>query len=119
MEKFRAFLLRASTCRSIFGSASSDANSRQIILLEDLPNILHTETQTQFHEVIQQFIQRTTTTYTGAAPLVIVISDAGLRGESGDDAGAGQITWTSKEIVDVRSVIPSNLIHSPYVTQIK
>jgi cell cycle checkpoint protein len=89
------------------------------VLLEDLPNILHPETQTQFHEALQQYIQRSTTTYVDAAPVVIVISDAGLRGESGDDAGAGQSTWKTKDAVDVRSVIPPGLLHSPFTTQIK
>jgi cell cycle checkpoint protein len=119
MEKFQAFLLRASTSRSIFGAASSASQTRQVILLEDLPNILHPETQKQFHEALQLFVRRSTAGHLNAAPVVIVISDAGMRGESAEDGTAGQKVWKSKEAADVRSVVPPDLLNSPYVTQIR
>lgn len=115
MEKFQAFLLRASTSRSVFDAASSTSKPRQVILLEDLPNILHPETQTQFHEALQLFVQRSSS-YTEAAPLVIIISDAGLRGESGEDINR---SWKPKEAFDIRSVLPPDLLHSPYTTEIR
>ena len=136
-DKFRTFLGRASTCRPIFTSQSSTSqtqstqgsrmsvssasssgagSSRQrVILLEDLPNILHSATQTSFHAALEDFVE---TPDGGAAPLVIIISDAGLRGEDGEERGA---RWKSrsKEAMDVRNVLPPNLLRSPYVTQIK
>ncbi|PIL27277.1 hypothetical protein GSI_10424 [Ganoderma sinense ZZ0214-1] len=135
-DKFRTFLGRASTCRPIFASQSSTSHtqstqgsrissssasstgagsSRQrIILLEDLPNVLYPPTQSSFHAALEDFVD---TPDRGAAPLVIIISDAGLRGEDAEDGGA---RWKSrsKEAMDVRNVLPPNLLRSPYVTQI-
>ncbi|KAI0327719.1 Rad17-domain-containing protein [Cubamyces sp. BRFM 1775] len=129
-EKFQAFLARASNCRPIFSSQpsvhsssqptpSSSAASRfsppksQLIVLEDLPNILHPATQASFHAALETFIA---SPEGSVAPLVIIISDAGLRGEGeGENA-----SWNSrgKEAMDVRNVLPPSLLHSPFVTQI-
>ena len=171
-DKFRAFLARASTCRSVLApprpaissqsqarsstqssgassqsklwpsqsepqlsassstsisisvststSASTPAkpvlqNRHQLILLEDLPNILHPGTQAAFHAALEAFVA-----LPGGAPLVLVLSDAGLRGEDADIADGGTGGWRSRarEAVDVRSALPSGLLNSPYVTQI-
>lgn len=87
-------------------------SKQQVILLEDLPNILHLGTQAAFHATLEAFAA-----LPDGAPLVLIISDAGLRGEDAEaDTGAG---WRrSKEAVDVRSVLPPSLLNSPYVTQI-
>ena len=129
-EKFQAFLARASSCRPIFSSqpshslsqmtSSSSAASRssppksQLIVLEDLPNILHPATQASFHAALESFIA---SPEGSVAPLVIIISDAGLRGEGEDD----NARWKSrgKEAMDVRNVLPPSLLHSPFVTQIR
>ncbi|KAI1798450.1 P-loop containing nucleoside triphosphate hydrolase protein [Ganoderma leucocontextum] len=135
-DKFRTFLGRASTCRPIFASQSSTpqtqstqgsrisassasststGSSRQrVILLEDLPNILHSATQSSYHAALEDFVEAPDG---GAAPLVLIISDAGLRGEDGEEGGA---RWKSrsKEAMDVRNVLPPTLLRSPYVTQI-
>lgn len=155
VDKFRNFLARASSCRSVLAmssrpvppsesqvkastrssdppklrasqtypqlSASSSSSStkptaqsrQQVILLEDLPNILHPGTQAAFHAALEAFA-----TLPDGAPLVLIISDAGLRGEDAeaDSKGAG---WRhAKESVDVRSVLPPSLLNSPYVTQV-
>ncbi|TFY52729.1 hypothetical protein EVJ58_g9851 [Rhodofomes roseus] len=162
-DKFRNFLARASSCRSVFGtqvvplhsqspapsqlqshsrsstlsqsqprsSASAPASQssapstsaarpfdkRQVILLEDLPNILHPGTQAAFHAALEAFVSLPDTS---TAPLVLIVSDAGLRGEDTEADGAGASTsWRrAKEAVDIRSVLPSQLLGSPYVTQI-
>ncbi|KAH9949687.1 Rad17-domain-containing protein [Amylocystis lapponica] len=144
-DKFRTFMARASSCHTIFSapaseivqshpssqasrsSQSSKTSSqtvgqdstrlppqRQIILLEDLPNILHPSTQASFHAALETFAAPSDA---GVSPLVIIVSDAGLRGENAeDDVGA----WRprTKEVVDIRSVLPPALLSSPYVTQI-
>ena len=115
-EKFHKFLTRATSCRSIFDShASTSKTKRQIILLEDLPNILHPPTQRAFHESLQALIS---SAETAVVPVVIIVSDAGVRGETGDDASASVSAWKggAKETVDLRTVIPPALWNSPYVT---
>ncbi|CDO73910.1 hypothetical protein BN946_scf185016.g67 [Trametes cinnabarina] len=144
-EKFQAFLTRASSCRPLFScrphtqtsplqssqkSSSSSASvtgfststspstcpsKRQLILLEDLPNILHPPTQVEFHAALEAFVA---SPEGGVAPLVIIISDAGLRGEGAEDEGGSRWKSRGKEVVDVRNVLPASLLRSPYVTQI-
>ncbi|KAG1736111.1 Rad17 cell cycle checkpoint protein-domain-containing protein [Suillus paluster] len=144
-DKFQAFLKRASACHNIF-SASSAASSaqpeshtqsqsvpqsftqslpftskptnRHLILLEDLPNILHLPTQGRFHAALQSLCGSSDS----GPPVVIIISDSGLRGENAynDDAwdGAGGTRWSKKETIDIRSVLGADLSTSPYVTRI-
>ncbi|KAI0794827.1 Rad17 cell cycle checkpoint protein-domain-containing protein [Abortiporus biennis] len=129
-EKFSSFLTRAATCRPIFGikphqtstkqSVTQGNTKRQIILLEDLPNILHPSTQTAFHSSLNTVAKHPQV----VTPVVIIVSDAGLRGEiHEDEMGVGGSTgsgWKGKgrEAIDVRTVLPSELLVSPYVTQI-
>lgn len=116
-QKFQAFLARASSCRPLVSSASSStSNKRQVILLEDLPNILHAPTQEAFHSILAAFV---TSPSSVGIPLVIIISDTGSRGEDRDDDIA-QRGWSGvrKEAADIRSAIPAALLSSPYVMQI-
>ncbi|KAF8908184.1 Rad17 cell cycle checkpoint protein-domain-containing protein [Gymnopilus junonius] len=142
--KFEAFLTRASTCQSIFDHPAANSNSipssstqtqtskpqqqqhRRIILLEDLPNILHPPTQTKFHDALTALVSAPPSS--PPVPLVIIVSDAGMRGEMGDDgergAGAGTEIGTGSwrgsrdKVMDVRSVLPRSLVGGPYVTEI-
>jgi cell cycle checkpoint protein len=143
-QKFQAFLTRASTCQSIF--STSDATSRtshsslhtppsthcpsqdqsttvrvtippsrkHIILLEDLPNILHSKTQDSFHSSLQALVDSPNPSI---APIVIIVSDSGVRGEASDEKLAQGGGW-GKDVVDIRSVLSPALLASPYVTQI-
>ncbi|KAI0674065.1 Rad17-domain-containing protein [Trametes maxima] len=129
-DKFQAFLTRASTCptrassqashssqlpsSSSSSAASSSTPKRQLILLEDLPNVLHPTTQVSFHAALEKFVS---TAESSVAPLVIIISDAGLRGENGEEDGS---RWKSRnrEAMDVRNVLSPSLLNSPYVTQV-
>jgi hypothetical protein len=124
MQKFHAFVRRASSCSSIFQfptsapiseatppsssskavlSALSDVKPR-VILLEDLPNILHPPTQVAFHSELQSLIEAT-------IPVVVIVSDTGLRGEDLDGINK------RNEVIDVRTVL-GPLTGSPYVTRI-
>ncbi|KAJ7694789.1 Rad17 cell cycle checkpoint protein-domain-containing protein [Mycena rosella] len=135
-SKFEAFLARASTCQNIFAdpertakSASSSSSSspqsasarpaarkRQILLLEDLPNILHANTQARFHAALHALV--------GAAaaapvPVVIIVSDAGMRGEASDERLASGAWGKDRDgVLDIRTVLSKDLLHGPYVTQI-
>ncbi|KAG0704979.1 Rad17 cell cycle checkpoint protein-domain-containing protein [Suillus ampliporus] len=125
-DKFQSFLKRASACHNIFSSStqslpsisSSQPSNRHLILLEDLPNILHLPTQARFHAALQSLCGSSDF----GPPVVIIISDSGLRGENAynDDAwdGAGGSRWSKKETIDIRSVLGTDLSTSPYVTRI-
>ncbi|KAG1902214.1 Rad17 cell cycle checkpoint protein-domain-containing protein [Suillus fuscotomentosus] len=145
-DKFQAFLTRASSCCNIFAASSaivsmqpqshtqpkfpsqsstslpSTSSSRpsncHLILLEDLPNILHLPTQARFHDALQSLCSSSES----GPPVVIIISDSGLRGENAynDDTwdGAGGARWSKKETIDIRSLLGADLSTSPYVTRI-
>ncbi|PPQ71519.1 hypothetical protein CVT26_010390 [Gymnopilus dilepis] len=98
---------------------------RRLILLEDLPNILHAPTQAKFHEALTSLTAFPPAT--PPVPLVIVVSDAGVRGETGegDDLASamgggtgGGRGWGREKVVDVRSVLPRELRGGPYVCEI-
>ncbi|KAJ6535996.1 Rad17 cell cycle checkpoint protein-domain-containing protein [Mycena vulgaris] len=131
-SKFEAFLTRASTCQNIFADAQTNARSssstssqsssrpavskRQILLLEDLPNILHANTQAQFHAALQALVAAPSAV---PVPLVIIVSDAGMRGEASDERLASGAWGKDRDgVLDIRTVLSKDLLHGPYVTQI-
>jgi cell cycle checkpoint protein len=112
-------LTRASTCQNIFSSIDTKSKSssrRHLILLEDLPNILHTKTQVQFHEALNSLI--VSTPANPAVPLVIIISDAGMRGEASDERISAGSERNKMQVVDIRTVLSKKLLGGPYVTEI-
>lgn len=131
--KFEVFLNRASTCHNLFyapvlkatestsqsSQSSVLATKRQVILLEDLPNILHPTTQSQFHSALQSFV--TLPVSNPPVPLIVIISDAGVRGEITDERMASGGGWVKARdgIVDIRTVFPRELLGGPFVTQIR
>ena len=118
LDKFQAFLTRASTSRSVFGGPSSRTSARQIILLEDLPNTSHTDSREKFHDILRLFVQRQISQNGEYVPLVVVMSDVGTRGEL-EDAGGSSSFRGRKEGLEIRSVLPADLLSAPYVTQIR
>lgn len=107
-EPFSTFMSRASRCRDVFSS-----NARpHIILLEDLPNILHSGTQQSFHESLRSLVQPSDVVL---PPIVIIISDAGLRGTELDEVGA---MHGRDSVIDVRTVLPKEMLNGPFVTRI-
>ncbi|KAF4571431.1 Cell cycle checkpoint protein rad17 [Pleurotus pulmonarius] len=108
--KFQNFMSRATTCtNSLFPSNGAE---QQVILLEDLPNILHQDTQAKFHALLESLVDLPRST-----PIVMILSDAGVRGETGVEEGSSWRRNTSSA-VDVRSAIPKSLLTGPYVTHI-
>jgi len=53
-------------------------------------------------------------------PVIIVVSNAGMRGEANDERMASGGGWgrDREQVVDVRTVLPKDLLGGPYVTQI-
>lgn len=142
-SKLEAFLNRATSCSVICYETSPTAptsslrptimhqesdsfptTSKYIILFEDLPNILHAGTQVQFHTAIRLYIEGSSQS-ASSVPLVIIMSDATLRGETRDEiltsGGASGHTWNQErtDILDIRAVLPRDLLTGPYVTQIR
>lgn len=129
IQKFETFLSRAKSCRTLVGtdshripkrgdpqpscSSRMKRTTRQIVLLEDIPNILHRPTQEAFHTVLENFV-----TESSSAPLVIIISDTSTRGEARDESIGGGSYFSSHDTVNIRSILPSSLLHGPFVTQI-
>ncbi|GAW08212.1 Rad17-domain-containing protein [Lentinula edodes] len=134
--KFRLFLERASQCQSVFSSSStpnprkrplpssslSSSNSnptpiQRIILLEDLPNVLHSNTRSQFHDVIRSLVENQDP---NPVPVVIVLSDSGMRGEAGDERLASGVWERDQDsAVDIRSILPKDVLNGPYVDEIR
>ena len=123
--KFEAFLTRASTCQNIFPQIDSQLSQsktikssprRHVILLEDMPNILHARTQAQFHEALNSLVASAPAN--PAVPLVIIISDAGVRGEASDERISASSERNKIQVVDVRTVLSKDLLGGPYVTEI-
>ncbi|KAJ4474461.1 Rad17 cell cycle checkpoint protein-domain-containing protein [Lentinula aciculospora] len=134
--KFRLFLERASQCQNIFNSYSSynqrkrphlssssstsSLNStltRRIILLEDIPNILHSSTRSQFHDVIRSLIENADS---NPVPIVIILSDSGIRGEAGDERLTNG-AWERDQdgAVDIRTILPKDVLQGPFVDEIR
>jgi cell cycle checkpoint protein len=121
-SRFEAFLTRAATCHNIFPATSSSRSNNlsrlHIILLEDLPNVLHHETQARFHQTLISLVNSPPSE--PPVPVVIIVSDAGTRGEEWDEKrmegrGFGR---DKNQVVDGRTVIPKELLHGVYVTEI-
>ncbi|PAV17598.1 P-loop containing nucleoside triphosphate hydrolase [Pyrrhoderma noxium] len=125
VQRFESFLSRATSCRSLLGTQNTDEGyykipdsgvkkreTKQVVLLEDIPNILHRPTQEAFHTALENYAAEPF-----GAPIVIIISDASTRGQFRDERLASG-SYSSHDIVDIRSVLPASLIHGPYVTQI-
>lgn len=109
LSKFQDFLTRAASCHNLF----SNAHKRRIVLLEELPNILHRDTRQTFHSILQNFVDSSQAV---GVPLVVIVSDAGVRGETEDVQGWGDRRDT---VVDVRTVLPKEMLHSAYVREIR
>ncbi|KAF8347458.1 Rad17 cell cycle checkpoint protein-domain-containing protein [Amanita rubescens] len=138
MTKFETFFNRASNCQNFLTSlddsrplstqssqlpsssseGSRNTSGRKIILLEDLPNVLHLGTQARFHAVLRSFAE---TLSEPPVPIVIIISDTQTVGEANDERVArGRYRNADGEgVMDIRTVLPRDLLGGPYVTSIK
>lgn len=138
MTKFETFFNRASNCQNFLTSlddsrplsaqssqlpsssseGSRNTSGRKIILLEDLPNVLHLGTQARFHAVLRSFAE---TPSEPPVPIVIIISDTQTVGEANDERVArGRYRNADGEgVVDIRTVLPRDLLGGPYVTSIR
>jgi len=110
-QKFQAFMNRASSMVSLATSSgvANENSSRQVVLLEDLPNLLHGPTLQMFQGTLADHIENS------EHPIVLIVSDAGSRGEHRDEEG-----WMGRQasVMDVRTIIPPELLQGPYVVRL-
>ena len=134
MTKFETFFNRASNCQAFSTSLEPDGgprpspsrsegsftpSNRRIILLEDLPNVLHSGTQAHFHAVLRAFVNAPLSD--PPVPIVIILSDAQTVGEANDErvAQGRRRNAEGEGVVDIRTVLPRDLLGGAYATQIR
>lgn len=105
-DAFATFLMRTGTYASIF-----TLTRRKLVLVEDLPNILHPTVRSRFHDALRAHVERAS----DVAPLVLVISDAGVSAEGGSN-GSGR---DRDLVIDVRTVVPPGLSSASLSTEIR
>ncbi|KAJ8079450.1 RFC checkpoint protein Rad17 [Marasmius tenuissimus] len=118
--KFEAFLTRAASCQNVLSphaSSKSAPHARGIILLEDLPNLGHLDTRAKFHAALKVIVEASDT---NPVPIIIIVSDSGIRGEAGDERLASGM-WRKDQdgAIDLYSVLSKDLLNSQFVTQIR
>ncbi|KAI0292520.1 Rad17 cell cycle checkpoint protein-domain-containing protein [Russula brevipes] len=97
-DPFATFLTRAGAYTSVFTSAR-----RKIVLVEDLPNILHPAVRSRFHDAVRAHVERAW----DVAPLVLVVSDAGVCAEGYSNGNGGGGSSRARDLViDARTVVP-------------
>jgi len=97
--------MRAGAYTSIF-----TLTRRKLVLVEDLPNILHPAVRSRFHDALRAHVERSW----DVAPLVLVISDAGLSAEGSSNGGRGR-----DHVIDVRTVVPPESSSTSLYTEIR
>jgi cell cycle checkpoint protein len=87
---------------------------RRLLLVDDLPNIQNHAIKEAFHAALEAFVE---SSGSSTCPLVVIISDAGVRAEMSQSDGN---SWRSKQqdTIDFRSVFPKSLQTSPLVEQV-
>ncbi|KZT52615.1 Rad17-domain-containing protein [Calocera cornea HHB12733] len=78
-----------------------------VVLLEDLPNLLHSGTKEAFQLDVEDFI-----TTPGSPPLLLIVSESGRRGME-PESFHRDMTW------DIRSILGSRLLQNPSVAEIQ
>ncbi|KAI9465709.1 Rad17-domain-containing protein [Lactarius psammicola] len=91
-DAFATFLARAGAYTSIFTSAR-----QKLVLVEDLPNILHPTVRARFHDALRAHVERGSS----VAPVVLVVSDAGLCVEASSSGSSSRDV-----VIDARTVVP-------------
>ena len=94
-DAFANFLARAGAYTSIFTSVR-----HKLVLVEDLPNILHHVVRTRFHDALRAHVERGSS----VAPVVLVVSDAGLCVEASYNGNSSRDV-----VIDARAIVPPGL----------
>ena len=127
VAKFETFLARAASFQTLSfrvgpstqkASASQSTGAsiikKQLVLIEDIPNMAQATVRDAFHAALVSFISSAEV----PCPIVLIVSDSGLRGEAKDEQGAYGGYASRDEAFNIRTIIPPQVLHSPYFTQI-
>ncbi|CAE6349052.1 unnamed protein product [Rhizoctonia solani] len=94
-------------------------SKHKILLVEDFPSLSHPRVRSAFHAALTRFAEAvppsTSVSSLTYPPLVLIISDAGLRADDTSPYSSSH----RDDVLDIRSVLPPALLGSHYVTQIK
>ena len=93
-----------------YGSIFTVAHRRKLVLVEDLPNILHPAVRSRFHDALRAHMERAS----DVAPLVLVVSDAGVSAGGSSNSGRGRDL-----AIDARTVVPPELSSTSLFTEIR
>ncbi|KAH7100697.1 P-loop containing nucleoside triphosphate hydrolase protein [Auriculariales sp. MPI-PUGE-AT-0066] len=113
-RKFSNFLARAASYSTVVGTSSLVTRQR-IVVLEDLPNVLHPIVLSHFQAALLSFVEQP---HDQSCPLVIIVSDAGVRGELRDEHGFGGSGAHETSTVSIRTLLPMQLQQSQFVAQV-
>lgn len=108
-KQFATYLGKAATYRRLSFNGERNTNQRQLILVEDLPNVLETQTREATHQALRAHCLSVQSQNT---PLVIIVSDTGTRGTGGSADEAS--SFLNKQVIDARLVVPSDVLDEPY-----
>ncbi|KZO94552.1 hypothetical protein CALVIDRAFT_539005 [Calocera viscosa TUFC12733] len=86
---------------------TSHPSAQRVLLLEDLPNVLHPGTKEAFQKSLEDIVNRP-----NAPPVVLIVSESGAR-------GMGAEGWRREERWDMRNILGPRLLQSPYVTEVQ
>ena len=93
-----------------YGSIFTVTHRRKLVLVEDLPNILHPAVRSRFHDALRAHMERAS----DVAPLVLVVSDAGVSAGGSSNSGRGRDL-----AIDARTVVPPELSSTSLFTEIR
>lgn len=116
VERFSAFLQSASRYTRLplrtRHTQTSSASPRQVILVEDWPNLFHPGTRDGVHHALERFLTQ------HGAPLVLIVSDSVPRAEmeAWDDSQASQRRAAQ---MDVRVAVPLAVRQHPAFAEIR
>ena len=116
-KQFPEFLAQSGKGPSLdFGNngppnASSAASGGQIILVEDLPNVANLATREAVHSAIRAYAHSRRATY----PLIFIVTDTTITNGADGSRSRG---LSMDETVTIKSLIPVDILQSPYCTQI-
>lgn len=108
--KFGSFMSRAANFSPLMSEPQIPGSQNHIILLEDLPNLSYAPTLQAFHAALINHIE------TSDIPVVIIVSNAGIRGQTKDEEG-----WSSRQstVPTAFNILPPALRGGPFVTQVE